>query len=171
MHIDFTFAPWGMIFAAFMYVVGNGIWMNTLSRRNAWLGWLMWGLSVAAILVLGAAIELRLGGGEGIWDRLTSVNGDNHWIVATLYALLSVPAAACVLFRQETAWTRLAVCATALLIFIPLGAQLNDPDDSRLTLSLGITLAVIGLMWFWSLLFDAEPEHHRKTVPLEEMDA
>jgi len=171
MHTDFTFAPWGMIFAAFMYVVGNGVWMNQLARRKASLGWLMWAISVLLMLVLGAAIEIRLGGGEGIWTTLTSVNSDNHWIVATLYALISVPAAASVLFRQETSWTRLAVCATALLVFIPLGAQLSDPDNGRMALSMGITIAVAGLMWFWSLLFDVEPEHHRKTVPLEEMDA
>ena len=171
MHIDFTFAPWGMAFAAFMYVVGNGIWMTPLARRNAWLGWLMWTISAIAILVLGAAVEIRLGGGDGIWDQLSKVNIENHWIVVTLYALISVPASACVLFRQETGWTRLAVCAAALLVFIPLGAQLSDPDNGRMALSLGITIAVAGLMWFWSLLFDIEPEHLRKTVPVEEMDA
>jgi len=170
MHIDFSFAPWGMIFAAFMYVVGNGIWMNQLARRNAWLGWLMWLISAIVILILGAAVEVRLAGGEGILNQLSSVAMDNHWIVVTLYALISVPGAASVLFRQETSWTRLAVCATALLIFIPLGSQLSDPDNGRLALSLGITIAVAGLMWFWSLLFDVEPEHQRKTVPVEEMD-
>ncbi len=171
MHIDFTFAPWGMIFAAFMYIVGNGVWQNGLARQRIWLGWLLWVLSAAAILVLGAAIEIRLGGGESIVDQLTSVDIENHWITLTLYALLSVPAAASVLFRQDLAWTRLAVCATALLVFIPLGSQINDPDDSRLAFSLGITLAVVGLMWFWSLLFDVEPEHQRKTIPVEEADA
>jgi len=159
-----------MVFAAFMYVVGNGVWMTPIARRSAWLGWLMWTVSAAAILVLGAAVELRLGGGEGIWSQLSNVNIENHWIVVTLYALISVPGAASVLFRQETGWTRLAVCAAALLVFIPLGAQLSDPDNGRMALSLGITLAVAGLMWFWSLLLDIEPEHQRKTVPVEEMD-
>lgn len=171
MHIDFTFAPWGMVFAAFMYIVGNGVWLNPAARRSVWLGWLFWIISAAAMLVLGAAIELRLGGGEGIMAQLSGVDMENHWIIVTLYALLSVPAAASVMFRQDLNWTRLAVCATAMLIFIPLGSQINDPDDSRLALSLGITLAVVGLMWFWSLFFDVEPEHQRKTVPVEETDA
>jgi len=74
-----------------------------------------------------------------------------------------------VLFRQSVDWTRLGVLATALIVFIPLGAQLNDAENSRLFLSLGVTLATCGLLWIWSMLLDCEPEHIRKTVPLDEM--
>ncbi len=169
MHTDFTFAPWGMAFAALMYVIGNGVWTNYMARQRPWLGWLMWCVSVALIIFVGAIIELRLAGGSGVWIRLTSVNIENHWIVATLYALLSIPGAASVLFRQSVGWTRLGVLATALIVFIPLGAQLHDSENSRLILSLGLTLAVCGLLWIWSILLDCEPAHQRKTVPLEEM--
>jgi len=168
MHTDYTFAPWGMAFAALMFVVGNAVWINHLARQRPWLGWLMWSISAALILLLGAIIELRLGGGAGVWDKLTSVNVENHWIVVTLYALMSIPGAASVLFRQDTGWTRLGVLATALIVFIPLGAQLGDRDNSRLLLSLGITLAICGLIVIWSMLLDCDPAHKRKTVPLAE---
>ncbi|MFQ5519341.1 MAG: hypothetical protein ACE5E3_04985, partial [Mariprofundus sp.] len=119
---------------------------------------------------VGAVIEQRLGGSEAeIWTLLTSVNIENHWIVATLYALLSIPGAAAVLFRQSVGWTRLGVLTIAVIVFIPLGQQLHDPNDSHLFLSIGITAAVCGLMWLWSMMLDAEPAHQRKTVPVEEM--
>ena len=169
MHTDFTFAPWGMVFAAIMYVIGNGVCMNHLTRQKPWMGWVMWGTSAILIIIAGAIIELRLTGGASVWDKLTSVNIENHWIVATLYALLSIPGAASVLFRQSVDWTRLGVLATALVIFIPLGAQLHDPENSRLILSLGVTLMTCGLLWIWSMMLDCEPVHKRKTVPLEEM--
>ena len=169
MNIDFTFAPWGMAFAALMLVVGNGVWMNHLARKNAWLGWLLWGISAAVILVAGAAIEQKLGDGAGIWAALSKVNIENHWIVVTLYALISIPGAASVLFRQPVVWTRMAALATAIIVLIPLGRQLQDPSDSRLMLSLGITAAACALIWLWSKLLDCEPEYARKTVPIEEM--
>ena len=34
MHIEFTNAPWGMAFAALMYLIGNGIWINHLVRHK-----------------------------------------------------------------------------------------------------------------------------------------
>lgn len=158
-----------MAYAALMYIVGNGIWANYLVRQRPWAGWLMWSISALLVVVIGAAIQLRLGGGDGIWSIISSTSGESHWIILTLYALLSIPGAASVLFRQSIAWTRFGILAAALLVFIPLGAQLNDPASKHLTLSLGITLAVCGLMWGWSMLLDAEPEHRRKTVPLKEM--
>jgi len=171
MHIDFTFAPWGMAYAALMYVLGNGVWTNHLVRHRPWLGWLLWTVSALMIIVIGAALQVRISpDGGSIWTALTSVNKENHWIVATLYALLSVPGAASVLFRQSLAWTRLGVLATALIVFIPLGMQLHDPNDPRLALSLGLTLAICGLTWLWSALLDCEPAHQRKTVPIAETD-
>ncbi|GAV20941.1 hypothetical protein MMIC_P1919 [Mariprofundus micogutta] len=170
MNIDFALAPWGMAFAGFMYIMGNGAWMNHLARKNAWMGWLLWIISAAVVLVLGAAVEQNLAGKSDIWTILSGVSMENHWIIITLYALISIPGAASVLFGQAASWTQLAVLATTLIIFIPLGSQLQDPNDSRLMLSLGITLAVGGLMWLWSVMLDCDPEHKRKTVPVEEMD-
>ncbi len=171
MHIEFTNAPWGMAFAALMYLIGNGIWINHLVRHKLWIGWAIWAISAVLIIVIGAVIEQRLAGStEGIWTMLTSVNKENHWIVVTLYALLSVPGAAAVLFRQSLGWTRLGVIAIALIVFIPLGSQLHDPSDSRLFLSLGITLSICGVLWLWSVLLDCEPVHQRKTVPVGEAD-
>jgi len=171
MHIDFTFAPWGMTYAALMYVIGNGVWTNHIVRQKPWLGWLIWSVSALVIIVIGAVLEVRLSGNtDGVWSVLTSVNKENHWIVATLYALLSVPGAASVLFRQSLGWTRLGVLSTGLIVFIPLGMQLHDPNDPRLFLSIGITLAICGLSWLWSVLLDCEPPHKRKTVPLMEVD-
>ncbi|MFQ5345620.1 MAG: hypothetical protein ACE5DZ_06630 [Mariprofundus sp.] len=172
MHIEFTFAPWGMTFAALMYVIGNGVWTNHVVRNKPWVGWLIWAASALIVIVIGAVIELRLSGQDGgIWSLLTSVNFENHWIVATLYALISVPGAASVLFRQNLNWTRLSVITIALIVLMPLGMQLHDPNDPRLFLSLGITLAACGLIWLWSVMLDCEPAHQRKTVPLAEMDA
>ncbi|ATX81881.1 hypothetical protein Ga0123462_1012 [Mariprofundus ferrinatatus] len=170
MNIDFSLAPWGMTFAAAMFVIGNGVWMNRLARNSAWMGWIMWTLSAIVVLVAAAAIEQQLGNGEGIWASLTSVNAENHWIVVTLYALISIPGAASILFRQPVGWTRLAALATVIIVLIPLGSQLQDPNDPRLALSLGITSAACALIWLWSKLLDCEPEHVRKTVPVEEMD-
>ncbi len=171
MHIEFTFAPWGMTFAALMYVIGNGIWTNHLVRHKPWLGWPIWSASALILIIIAAAIEIRLSGeSTGIWSRLTEVNGENHWIVVMLYMLLSVPGAAGVLFHQSVNWTRLGVLSIALIVFIPLGMQLNDPNDSRLFLSLGITFATCGLSWLWSVLLDCEPVHQRKTVPVAEAD-
>jgi len=170
MNIDFALAPWGMAFAGFMYITGNGAWMNHLARKNAWMGWLFWSLSAVIVLILGAAIEQHLAGKSDIWTILSSVNVENHWIIVTLYALISIPGAASVLFGQPASWTQLAVIATSLIVFIPLGMQLHDPNDDRLMLSLGITLAVGGLMWLWSVMLDCDPEYKRKTVPVEEMD-
>ena len=169
MNTDFSFAPWGMAYAALMYVIGNGVWTNYLVRKKPWTGWLMWSATALLVVIAGAAIQLRLGGGEGVWAIISSTSAESHWIVLTLYALLSIPGAASVMFRQSVGWSRFGILITALLVFIPLGAQLNDPASNHLALSLGITLAVCGLMWAWSILLDCEPEHRRKTVPLKEM--
>lgn len=170
MNIDFSLAPWGMTFAALMFLIGNGAWTNHLVRQKPWIGWVIWSLTVPMIIVLGAIIELRLSGKtDSIWFLITSVNFENHWIVATLYMLMSIPGGASVLFGQSLNWTRLATITTALIIFIPLGTQLQDPNDPRLALSMGIALGLSGILWLWSTILDCEPIHHRKTVPLKEM--
>jgi len=171
MNIDFSLAPWGMAFAALMFLIGNGAWTNHIVRHKPWLGWVLWGMTVPFIIILGAVIELRLGGATGgIWSLITSVNIENHWIVGMLYALISVPGAASVLFHQNVNWTRMAILATTLIVMIPLGSQINDPNDPRIALSLGITLALCGVIWLWSTMLDCDPAHQRKTVPVEEAD-
>lgn len=167
--MDFKFAPWGMAYAAFMYLLGNGVWTNHLSRSNVWLGWLLWALSALCIIVLGAVIGQHLGIKSDLTSILGGMNKENYWIIFTLYALMSFPGATSVLFRQSLAWTRFSLLAIALLIFIPLGAQLHDPSDSRIYISIAITLSICGLLSIWSMMLDREPEHHRKTVPVNEV--
>jgi len=156
----FEFAPWGMFFAGVMYVIGNGVWVNHLVRERRWLGWLLWVLSGIGLLFLAAMFEMRLDTASdlGVWQRLTSVDSENHWIALTLFALMSVPGATCVLLKQDIRWTRLALVLPALLIFIPLGQQLANPNDSYTALSLGVALAVVGIMLIWQMMLDSEPE-------------
>ena len=40
--VQFDFAVWGVFFAALLYVLGNGVWVNHLVRERAWLGWVLW---------------------------------------------------------------------------------------------------------------------------------
>lgn len=167
MHIDFQFVPWGMFFAGLMYVVGNGVWVNHLVRERRWLGWLLWIAAAAVVLVLAALFESRLdtASDAGIWQRLSSVDPENHWIAVTLFALLSVPGAASVMLKQSVQWTRLALLAPALLVFLPVGSQIGNPNDNYLALSIGLTLAVCGILVVWQLLLDHEPvEQKGKTA-------
>ena len=158
--VQFELAPWGMFFAGLMYVVGNGVWVNHLVRQRRWLGWLLWSLSAVGLLFLAAMFETHLDteSGMGIWQRLTSVDPENHWIAVTLYALISVPGAGAVLLKQDVRWTRLAIIAPALLIFIPLGQQLMNPNDNYTALSLGVAMAVSAMMLVWQMLLDCEPD-------------
>lgn len=158
--VQFELAPWGMFFAGLMYIVGNGAWVNHLVRRKRWVGWVLWLLAAAVVLVLAAMFETRLDQASdlGVWDRLTQVDMENHWIAVTLFALISVPGAASVLLKQSMQWTRFALLLPVLLVFIPLGNQIQNPDQSYLTMSLGITVAVFALMFFWQFMLDSEPE-------------
>jgi len=160
----FEFAPWGMFFAGVMYVVGNGVWVNHLVRERRWLGWLLWLLSGAGLLFVAAVFETRLDmlSELGVWQRLTTVDPENHWIALTLFALMSVPGATCVLLKQDVRWTRVALVLPALLVFIPLGQQLANPDDSYTALSLGVAMAVAGVMLMWQMVLDCEPKEDVK---------
>jgi len=161
---QFEFAPWGMFFAGVMYVIGNGVWVNHLVRERRWLGWLFWVLSGVALLFFAAMLEVRLDAVSelGVWGRLTSVDLENHWIAMTLFALMSVPGATCVLLKQDVRWTRVALVLPALLVFIPLGQQLANPDDAYTALSLGVALAVAGVMLMWQMVLDCEPKEASK---------
>ncbi len=153
---QFDLAPWGMFFAGLMYIVGNGVWVNQAVRQRRWLGWLLWLLAAVVLGVLAAAFEAKLDTASdmGIWQRLTSVDKENHWIALTLFALMSVPGATCVMLKQDARWTRLALVAPALLIFIPLGQQVANPNDSYIALSLGAALAVSGIILMWQMVLD-----------------
>ena len=118
-------ALWGAAFAATIYLVGNGIWVNRWVRRRLWIGWLAWIISGVLVLVAGAAIENHFGSGSSIGNRLGSVDIENHWIALGLYALLSVPGAACVILKQDIRWTRLAMMRIAFVVVITAGLPLG----------------------------------------------
>ncbi len=161
--INFEYAPWGMYVAAIMYVLGNGVWMNHAVRQRRWLGWLLWLLLAALILLVAGAMDMRMQGTQGgLMNHLLAHDPENHWIVLTLFALMSVPAAACVMLRQSLQWTRLAVIAPALLIFLSMGQQLGNPQNDYLLISIGVTLAVCASLWMWQQALDVEPEPLRK---------
>jgi len=160
--IHFELAPWGIFFAALMYVLGNGVWVNHAVRRRRWIGWLLWSVIGALLLVIAALFDSRVDAtGISIMDRLTTVDPENHWIALTLFALLSVPGAACVMLKQSVAWTRLALVAPAILIFLPLGQQLANPNNDYLMLSIGVTFAVCGTIVLWQHLLDHGPYNNK----------
>jgi len=149
-------AVWGAFFAAMIYLMGNGIWINRWVRRRIWIGWLTWIASCAIVLVAGATIENHFGTGTSILDRLTSVDIENHWIALSLYALISVPGAACAILKQNMRWTRLALMGIALVIFIPAGLHLGDSEGS-ITLALGLAGSLCGMLWLWQATLDDDP--------------
>ena len=104
----------------------------------------------------------------GAMERLGSVNVENHWIALGLFALLSVPGAASVLLKQSVRWTRITLLLPAILLFMPIGKQLANPNDSYFLLSLGATAAVCGTLLLWQILLDCEPEQVVKTEPATE---
>ncbi len=155
MEFDPQYGYWGLLFAAMMYVVGNGLWANYAVRRQPWLGWLMWSISAIVFILLAAAIEAYLDGtGAGIWERISRVDGENHWIAVSLYALMSVPGAASVIFRQDAQWTRMALLIPAIIVFIPAGMHAGTPAAGNIGAGLGLTAAVCGLVFAWQMLLD-----------------
>lgn len=163
--VQFDNAVWGVFFAALLYVLGNGVWVNHLVRKKTWLGWLLWSLLGGVLIVVAAMFEARLdqASGMGAGERLSAVDPENHWIALGLFALLSVPGAAAVLMRQSVRWTRIILLLPAILIFIPVGRQLANPDDNYLFLSLGATAAVCAVLYIWQMLLDSEPEPGKKS--------
>jgi len=164
--VQFDNAVWGVFFAALLYVLGNGVWINHLVREKPWLGWVFWSVLGVLLLVVVAIFEARLdqASGLGAMERLGSVDPENHWIALGLFALLSVPGAASVLMRQSKRWTRITLLLPAILIFIPVGRQLSNPDNDYFLLSLGATLAVCATLYLWQLLLDSEPQHSGKAA-------
>jgi len=158
--VQFDNAVWGVFFAALLYVLGNGVWVNHLVRGRIWLGWVLWSLLGTILIVVAALFEARLDQASGLsaTERLGSVDPENHWIAFGLFALLSVPGAAAVLLKQSIRWTRITLLLPAILLFIPVGRQLANPDDNYLLLSLGSTAAVCGVLFLWQMLLDCEPQ-------------
>ena len=167
--VQFDYAIWGVFFTALLYVLGNGVWVNHLVREKNWLGWVLWSALGAGLLVVAALFEARLDqSGAGAIDRLTSVAFENHWIALGLFALMSVPGAASVLLKQSVRWTRITLLLPAILLFIPVGRQLANPDNNYLLLSLGTTAGVCGSLYLWQMLLDCEPEQKQsKEQPIE----
>lgn len=154
MEFDSQFAYWGLLFAAMMYVIGNGLWANHAARQRQWLGWLMWSLSAIAVILLAAAIETQLdSAGSGVWERISRVDGENHWIAVSLYALMSVPGAASVIFKQNEQWTRMALLIPAIIVFIPAGMRLGS-EGGNIAAGLGLTAVVCSLVIAWQALLD-----------------
>lgn len=170
MMVQFDYAVWGVFFAALLYVLGNGVWVNHLVRERSWLGWVFWSVLGSVLLVVAAVFESRLdqASGTGAMDRLTGVDPENHWIALGLFALMSVPGAASVLLKQSVRWTRITLLLPAILLFIPIGRQLANPDNNYLLLSLGTTAAVCGTLFVWQMLLDCEPDEAQvKEQPTE----
>ncbi|MDX8402891.1 MAG: hypothetical protein R8K54_00600 [Mariprofundaceae bacterium] len=163
--VQFDYAVWGVFFAALLYVLGNGVWVNHLVRERMWIGWVLWSVMGVVLLATAAFFETRLdqASSMGAIERLGSVNVENHWIALGLFALLSVPGAASVLLKQSVQWTRITLLLPAILLFMPIGKQLENPDDNYLLLSLGATAAVCGALLLWQIVLDCEPEQAVKT--------
>ncbi len=157
---------WGIAYASMMYVIGNGVWINHLARKKQWLGWLMWLVAGILLIICGALIEIRLSGsGSGLWQRLTSVDKENHWIVFVLFALMSVPGAASVILKQAAHWTRISLIIPAIVIFIPVGMQLGGTGDSNIAAGLGLALLICAIILIWQFMLDIDtPSQQEKSV-------
>jgi len=156
---------WGICFAAMMYVIGNGAWTNHLTRQRVWMGWLIWLGAGILFIIVGAFIDIRLSGSQsGLWQQLTGVDKENHWIALLLFALMSVPGAASVILKQTATWTRIALIVPAVVVFIPVGMQLGTGANS-IAAGLGLTLVVCALLLVWQFMLDTPPaERQRKAA-------
>ncbi|MDX8387381.1 MAG: hypothetical protein R8M46_02460 [Ghiorsea sp.] len=159
MDMNYNHAFWGVLFAGIFYVVGNAAWVNQWARQNRFIGTLIWAALGVVILIFAAIFDMRLDPSlnGAVLDRMNTVDGENHWIALTLYALLSTPGIAANLFGLELRMTRLALIVPALLVFIPMGKQLEHPEGALLLFSVGAAAAVIAILLFIEILLDAEP--------------
>jgi|GEM_PF-1190714 len=148
---------WGIGFAGLMYVVGNGVWTNNIARRKQWMGWMMWLIASVLIVIAGSFVDIRLSGlPTDLWERLTSVDKENHWIALSLFALMSVPGAASVILKQTSTWTRLALLLPAIIVFVPVGMQLGEGING-VAAGLGVALAISALILAWQFMLDTPP--------------
>ena len=164
MDLNYNDAFWGFLFAGLFYVAGNAAWVNQWARKSRFLATLIWAALGVLILVFAASFDMRLDPNlqGSVWDRLTGVDGENHWITMTLYALLSTPGIAANLFRLDLRMTRLSLIVPGLVVFVPMGRQLQHPEGSLMLVSLGAAVAAIGILLALQMLLDAEPEKKKK---------
>ncbi|MDX8381443.1 MAG: hypothetical protein R8M14_04965 [Ghiorsea sp.] len=159
MDLNYNDAFWGFLFAGLFYVLGNAAWVNQWARRSRITAILMWVAMGVLVLVFAAFFDMRLDPKlqSSILDRLSTVDGENHWIALTLYALLSAPGIAANLFSLEMRLTKLALIVPGLIVFIPMGKQLQHPEGSLLLVSVGAAVATIATLLLFEILLDAEP--------------
>jgi hypothetical protein len=140
-------------------VIGNAAWVNQWARQNRFMGTLIWSALGVVILIFAAMFDMRLDPSlnSAVLDRMVLVDGENHWIALTLYALLSTPGIAANLFSLDLRLTRLALVIPALVVFIPMGKQLEHPEGALILFSVGSAVAVIGVLLLSQMLLDAEP--------------
>jgi len=156
---------WGIAYASMMYIIGNGVWVNHLARKKQWLGWLMWIGAGVLMIVCGALIETRLSASTtGLWQQLTSVDKENHWIVLVLFALMSVPGAASVILKQAANWTRMALIIPAIVVFIPVGMQLGMPSGNNTAAGLGLALIICAMLLVWQFMLDRDESPEQGTT-------
>ncbi|MDX8392515.1 MAG: hypothetical protein R8K53_08135 [Mariprofundaceae bacterium] len=152
---------WGIGFAGMMYIIGNGVWINHMARQKIWKGWLMWVIASLVVIVGGAFIETRFAGATtSMWQQITGVDKENHWIALTLFALMSTPGGASVIFRLSAVWTRIALIIPAVVVFIPAGMQLGNGNN--IVAGFGLTLAICALLTVWQKVMDIEPLKKQK---------
>ncbi|MDX8384599.1 MAG: hypothetical protein R8M45_10995 [Ghiorsea sp.] len=159
MDMNFDHAFWGVLFAGIFYVLGNAAWTNKWARQKRVVGVMLWAVLGVLTLVLAAVFDMRLDPNlqMPVGERMATVDGENHWIALTLYALLSVPGLAANLFSLDLRLTRLALVVPALVVFIPMGKQLEHPEGSLLLFSMLAALLVIGVLLVLQMLLDVEP--------------
>ena len=164
MDLNYNDAFWGFLFAGLFYVAGNAAWVNQWARKSRLIATIMWSMLGVMILTFAAAFDMRLDPKleMSIWERMSTVDGENHWIALTLYALLSTPGIAANLFSLELRMTRLALIVPGLLVFIPMGQQLQHPEGSLIFISLGAAAITIGILIVFQMLLDVEPERKSK---------
>jgi len=165
MEMNYDHAFWGVFFAGIFYVVGNAAWVNQWARKSRFIGTLIWAALGVVILMFAAVFDMRLDPSldGAVFDRMSAVDGENHWIAMTLYALLSAPGIAANLFGLDLRLTRLALMIPALVVFIPMGKQLEHPEGSLLLFSVGAAVVVLVVLIAFQMLLDAEPEKKTKT--------
>lgn len=166
MEVNFNHAFWGVLFAGIFYVLGNAAWVNQWARHSRLTGILLWAVLGFIVLVMAAIFDMRLNPDleSSVFERMSSVDGENHWIALTLFALLSAPGIAANLFGLNLRLTRLALILPAILIFVPIGQQLEHPEGSLLMFSMIATVATIAVLLLFQMLLDAEPQSKAKVV-------
>jgi len=164
MEMNAQFAIWGIFFMSIMYIVGNIVWTNHLARKRLLWGWFLWVLSGIAIVIIGHSLGNYLGGKVGLdalLDTLQTSNLESYWIVFSLYALMSVPGAGCVIFKQPKAVTLMTLLLPALVVFIPSGITLAQKTEIQWLF--GIFIPVCALLWLCQHMLDVDPVNKKQT--------